>query len=93
MKKLSITEAREKLPQLMNNVYFNSETFLITKRGIPMAKITRADQLTRIEKYSKKDKINSVKEAAGIWKNRWKGKSTEEVAEILRKKSWYTHAS
>lgn len=53
--------------------------------------IKKSDQINK--KVTRKEIQKAVKEAAGIWKDRWKGKTTEEVVEMLRKKAWYSHAS
>lgn len=57
-----------------------------------MAKISKADKTFKEKKYNAKDREKAIEEAAGIWKNRWKGKTTEEVVEILWRKGWNSHA-
>jgi len=93
MNKINITQAREKLPEIMNEVYFNLRTFIITRRGIPMVKITKIDEKEVRERVSEKERKKAIREAARIWKNRWKGKTTEEVVSMLREKAWHSHAS
>lgn len=96
MIKISITEAREKLPKLTNEVYFNAKTFLITKRGIPMAKISKPENATKKRKPSEKQVKRAIKMARGlrgVWNEEWKNKSTEEVVRLLREKAWNSHAS
>lgn len=92
MRKINITEARTKLPDLMERVYFKSESFILTRRGIPMAKITPTENKGTIKpKYTAEQRAKVIEEVAGMWKNRWKGKSSTEVVKILRKKAWRYH--
>lgn len=93
MQTLNITEARKRLPELVKKVYLDSKSFTITKGGIPIAKITKAGTSTKKNKYTAREREKAIKEAAGIWKNRWKGKTTEEVVQIIRKRAWRSHAS
>ena len=93
MQNISITKARENLPKIAEEVYFKGKTFVITKRGIPMAKITKTDKAKAKKKYTAKDRGKAIDELAGIWKGRWKGKSTVEVVRELREKAWSSHAS
>lgn len=58
-----------------------------------MAEIRKPKKLKMVKKYTLKDRKKAIKELAGIWKNRWKGKTTEEVVERLWKKGWNSHAS
>jgi len=93
MYKINITEARQNLLKLAEEVYFNNKTYVITKRGIPMAKIIKADKITKKKIYTAKDREKAIEAVAGMWKDRWKDKNTEEVVELLRKKAWRSHAS
>ncbi len=58
-----------------------------------MIKIIKADLGEKTKRVVKADIAKAVKLASGIWKNRWKGKTTNEVVETLREKAWYSHAS
>ncbi|MDP3994601.1 MAG: hypothetical protein Q8P91_02125 [bacterium] len=93
MQQINITNARDRLPELMNMVYFDEKTFIVTRRGIPMIKIIKADLREKTKRVVKTDVAKAVKLASGIWGNRWKGKTTNEVVKILREKAWYSHAS
>lgn len=92
MQSIGITKAREKLPDLMEDVYFKSKSFLITRRGIPMAKLTAVqNNKSDKPKYTAEQRRKAIEEFSGIWKNKWKGKSSREVLEIIRKKAWRYH--
>lgn len=59
-----------------------------------MAKLTMVqDNKPGKPKYSAEQRRKAIEEAAGLWKDRWPGKSSVEVARILRKKAWRSHAS
>ena len=92
---ISITKAREKLPKLAEEVYFKGKTFIIQKRGIPMAKITKADKTATKTKRSKKDIEKALKLARSldwIWNDKeWKNKSSIEIADFLRERSQRTY--
>ncbi len=93
MQTITATEARKKLPDLIKKTYFESESFLITKGGVPMAEVRKPKKSEKERKYTLKEREKAINELAGMWKNRWKGKTTEEVVEIIRKKAWRSHAS
>lgn len=57
-----------------------------------MIKIIKADETTKEKKYSLKDKGKAVKELSGVWKDRWGGKTTNEIVDIIRKMAWRSHA-
>ncbi|KKQ42644.1 MAG: hypothetical protein US60_C0015G0055 [Microgenomates group bacterium GW2011_GWC1_37_8] len=94
---ISITKARENLPKLAEEVYFKGKTFIIEKRGIPMAKIIKADKSTTKLKGRRKDIEKAIKmagEIKGIWNDKkWKNKSSVEIANYLRQKTQNSHAS
>lgn len=93
MQNVSVAEARQKLPKLMNDAYFKSKSFTITRRGIPMARLTSVQtQVPKKSKYTPEQRAKAIAEVAGMWKNRWKGKSSVEVSRILREKAWKSHA-
>lgn len=58
-----------------------------------MAEVRKPQKLKKVKKYTLKDRKKAIKELAGIWKNRWKGMSTEKVVEMLWEKGWNSHAS
>lgn len=98
MYKISISEAREKLPKLAEEVYFSGKTFILTKRGIPMVKIIKVDKPTRLKLKDRKKNIEKAiklaSEIDGIWNDKkWKNKSSVEIARYLREKAWNSHAS
>ncbi|OGM20705.1 hypothetical protein A2714_03415 [Candidatus Woesebacteria bacterium RIFCSPHIGHO2_01_FULL_38_9] len=97
MNTLSITEARKRLPELVNKVYLNSKSFTITKGGIEMAKIVRADESSITTRNKKKNIQKALKLARSIkwiWDDKkWKNKSSVEIANYLREKAWNSHAS
>ena len=96
MQKVNITQAREKLPKIAEEVYFKGKSFLITKRGIPMAKIIKADGAVKTRTAKSKDIKKIAKDLGrikGVWNTEWKDKSTVEVARLLRKRAWSSHAS
>lgn len=87
MQTISISEARKRLPELVNLAYLKSKTFLITKGGVPMVKVIKADKVEKKKEYSTKEREKAIKELAGIWKGRWKGMTSVEVADMLRERS------
>lgn len=82
---VTISQARQDLPSLINRVYAGEE-FLIVKNKIPMAQISPVKK--RQMKKIFKRKI--LPEVFGMWKNRkeWKGLSTIEIADRLRESAW-----
>lgn len=92
MQIINIAQARKMLPKLANDAYFKSKSFLITKRGIPIAKIVPIGTKPTKSKYTAAEREKAINNVFGMWKNRWKGKSSVEVARILRKKAWKSHA-
>ena len=95
MQTINVSDARARLPELLNKVFAGSQSFLITKGGIPMAKIIKADKVGTIKKTkkTKKEIEKAINELAGAWKGRWKGMSANEVADMLADKAWNSHAS
>ena len=96
MPNISVTKARENLPKIAEEVYFRGKTFTITKRGIPMAKMIKADKTTTKTKRPKKNIENALKLARSIrwiWDDEWKDKTTKEIAELLAERAWSSHAS
>lgn len=97
MQTVSITRARETLPKLAEEVYFKDKTFILTKRGIPMAKIVKANKAVKKESGSKKHNIEKALKLAGsirwVWDDEWKGKTTEEIADLLAERAWNSHAA
>ena len=95
MHTLSITEARKKLPELVNKAYLNSQSFIITKGNIPMAKIIKADEKVIKKNISKKNILEAIKAAKkikGIWNDKeWKNKSSVEIVDYLRERSQKTY--
>lgn len=95
MKIINITQAREQLPQLMDEVFLNSKTYLITRRGIPMVKIIKADKSQEKKQISKKVIRKSIRLAGnikGIWnESEWENKSSLEIVDILRQRSQRTY--
>lgn len=59
-----------------------------------MAKLTTTqDNKPRAKsKYNQEEVAEALKAVARIWKNRWRGKTNEEVAELLRRRAWNSHA-
>lgn len=91
---MNISQAREKLPELMNEVYFNSKTFIITRRGIPMVKLTTANEnKSKRTKSTKSARVMAVEKVFGMWAGRWATKSTIEISQLLRKKAWQSHVN
>lgn len=84
MKQINISEARQNLPSILQQVYEGKE-FLVTKNNIPLAKFIKVDS-RRVNKPKRK----IVPKVFGIWKNRqeWKGLSTVEIADRLREQAW-----
>jgi len=81
-RRVSAYEARTKLGELMNLVYYRGIEVIVEKMGRPMVKLTRVDE--SIEKETKtKDDILSL---AGVWENK-SGEIIEENVKKLRKKS------
>lgn len=81
----------------MDEVYFHLKSFVITRRGIPMVKVIKADKTTIKAKVSKKDVEKALKLARSIkwiWNDKkWRNKSTIEIANYLKEKAWNSHAS
>jgi len=84
MKQINISEARQNLPSILQQVYEGKE-FLVTKNNIPLAKFIRVDN-----RGVKKTKRKIVPKVFGIWKNRteWQGLSAVEIANKLRESAW-----
>ena len=84
MNVISISHARQNLPELVNRVY-KGEEFLIIKNKIPMAHL---NPVKKVKKVIKKRII--LPEVFGMWKNRkdFKGLSTVEIANKLRETAW-----
>ena len=83
MIQISVSQARQDFLQIANQVY-GGEEFLVTKIKIPWLTINPIKKEKRIIKrriYSK---------AFGMWKNRkdWRGLSTIEIADKLRRQAW-----
>lgn len=83
MIQISVSQARQDFLQIANQVY-GGEEFLVTKNKIPWLTINPIKKEKRLVKrkvYSK---------AFGMWKNRkdWKGLSTIEIADKLRREAW-----
>lgn len=97
MTTLNVTETREKLPQILNQVYFGVQTFTVTKRGIPIAQIVPlAKKISNKVGNIKQDlqkAIRSARNIKGVWNQEWKDKPTIEIAKLLREKALYSHAS
>lgn len=81
MKQLNISDARQNLSKLLENIYFQGEEVLITKNNIPLVKITA---IGKSEKLVKERKI--VPGAFGMWKTL--KDDTVKIAQELRKESW-----
>ena len=96
MQIINITEARKKLPELINRAYLESESFLITKGGIPMVEVKKADKSIKRTRM-KANVTRAIKLANSIdwiWNDKkWKNKSTVEIVNYLREKAWNSHAS
>lgn len=73
----------------------NSKTYLVTRRGIPMIKITKPKRSEgkSLSQNKRAGAEKAVEELFGVWENKWKDKTTEEVAEMLAEKAWDSHAS
>jgi len=95
MQTLNVSQAREKLPKLMEEVFMNSKTYLITRRGIPMIKLIKADIKSKGKPFNKKNNKKLLKFAGkikGIWsEENWKNKSSTEVVNFLRGRSQKTY--
>lgn len=92
MKIINISQARENLPKLINDVFLESKSYLITKRGIPMVKIIKVDKLRpqrKIKSRKNKEKvIKLIRKIKGVWnENKWKNKSSVEIVNFLRERS------
>lgn len=81
MKQLNISDARQNLSKLLENIYFQGEEVLITKNNIPLVKITA---IGKAAKLAKERKI--IPQAFGIWKDM--KDDTVKIAQDLRKDSW-----
>lgn len=62
MKTVSAYKARVNFGELINLVYYNGEDIIVERKGKPMVKITR------VENLGKKD-ITAFRAAAGSWKD------------------------
>jgi len=81
-KKVSAYEARTKLGELMNLVYYRGVEVIVERMGKPMIKLTRVDESLDKNKKTKR----SILELAGVWDNK-DGAIIEEEARKLRKKA------
>lgn len=80
MRQVSISQARQHFPSLIESVYYGDEV-LVTKHKIPIAKIVPLSSSP-----GKMAQRSVPKEAFGLWKD-IKGKTTV-VARKLRKEAW-----
>lgn len=80
-KTVSAYEARTKLGELMNLVYYNNIDIIVEKMGKPIVRITKIDKNEDL--LSKKDRF---KKFAGIWDNK-DGEIIKKYAGDLRKKA------
>ena len=95
MNKISISQARQNLPKIAEEVFFKDKIIILTKRGIPMVKIIKADD-SRVQMKIKKNDFSkavaAIKKIKAIWNDRnWENISSSEMAEILRKRSQETY--
>ena len=50
---MSVADAKKRLSELMSRVAYNSERFLIERRGKPMAALVSAEDLARLDQQPK----------------------------------------
>lgn len=81
MTTVTISQARQNLPSLINRVYAGEE-FLIVKNKIPMAQISPVKKRQKKKKFSRK-----ILPEATTLLTHLKG-STIEVADMLRERAW-----
>jgi len=80
---ISISFARQNLPELVNRAY-QGEDFLVVKNKIPVAIITKP---VKAEKKMIKRKIDP--KVFGMWKNRWpENKSSVDIVNEWRDQVW-----
>ena len=77
---IDISTARKTFSKIVDNVFLSGQTYFITKRNIPVAKITKIDLTSTLEKNRSIDTT-----LFGILKSK---KSAVVMASILRKKAW-----
>ncbi len=75
---ISIKDTRDKLADIVNEVAFGNNTFIITKFGEPKAMIVPIQN-------TKKD-TSWIKESSGAWSNRTDIKDSNKWVENLRAK-------
>lgn len=77
---IDISTARRTFSKIVDNVFLSGQTYFITKRNIPVVKITKIDLTPPLEKNRSIDTF-----LFGILKSK---KSALAVASNLRKKVW-----
>ena len=81
---VDVSQARKKLSNLMNAVFFEQQNFVLTRRGIPMAQLM---PVAEPKLPYKKANIKNIDTALfGIWKK--KKEKTATLAKKLRKTAW-----
>lgn len=78
-KTVSAYEARTKLGELLNLVYYKGIDVVIERKGKAMVKLTKVEAAPKMKKNSKKN-IDNFMRFAGIWK----GEDTERIKKELR---------
>lgn len=81
-KTLSAYEARTKLGEIMNEVYYNDIEVIVERMGKPMIKIISV----RKEKNQQANREDLIKKYAGIWAGK-KGEVIEKYAKKFRKEA------
>lgn len=77
---IDISTARKTISKIVDNVFLSNQTYLITKRNIPVAKISRIDLKPVLDKSRFVDLS-----LFGVLKSK---KSAVAIASKLRKKLW-----
>lgn len=80
MQTIPVKETREKLADLINDVYVGKKSYIITKFGKPRA------MLSPISNVPKKKKVSGIAKSFGMWKDRTDIKDTRTWVSNLREK-------
>jgi len=77
MKTISAYDARTKLGELLNEVYYKNEEIVIERKGKPMVKIIKYEE-------SVNDKDDAFHKLAGLWKDLDTDKMIKDIYEARK---------
>lgn len=86
-KKISIKYTRDNLADIVNDVAYGGNEYLVTKFGKVVAEIKPVKKVDRTEtnKEAVERRQKAISNAFGIWKDRWpKNKTSVEIVQEMR---------